>query len=386
MNKKSILIYILVGILALASTGYLSYTSGHDKGFVEGEQQGYQAAKEEAVKDKEYLYALNRSELEKLEITSDTIYVIGHKSPDTDTVGSAIAWARLLNELGINAEARITEEPNAETRYILEQAGVETPEILYDASGENIFLVDHCEYNQAADGMKDAHIVGIIDHHGVGSVTTGNVVYYDATVIGATATLVWLSYLNFGVEIDETTAYLLLSTILSDTSNLGSTYTTLADKEAVEYLKQICGIEDTTSLYKAFYAEKISYKGMSDIDILFSDYKEYESGGKKFGIGMIDALDEENAAKMAERMKNVIEEGHKSRDIDFLLAEVGIRDEGVKIDYIVPCDEYAKKLMEDCFPDYDEYNGTAFIFREGLGRKTKLVPGLTDFLEAYPHE
>ena len=390
MKKKTILIYILIALLALGSTGYLSYNSGHDKGYTEGvtegEQQGYTSAKSEAEKEKEYLQSINRAELEKLDVTSDTIYVIGHKSPDADTVISAITWANLLNQLGYHAEARVTEEPDVESRFILEHAGIETPEILYDASGENIFLVDHSEYNQAANGMQDAHIVGIIDHHGVGSVTTGNVVYYHATGIGATATLVWLTYLNYGVEIDQTTANLLLGTVLSDTSNLGSTYTTEADKAAVEYLKPISGIEDTTAYYKEMYAEKLSYKGMSDMDILFSDYKEYESAGKKFGIGLVAAIDEENAAKMSERMREVMPEGLKTRDIDYLLCEVGIREDGVKIDYIVPCDDETSRLIEDCFPDYDEYNGTAFIYRKGLGRKTYLVPGITDFLAAFPHE
>ena len=390
MKKKTILIYILIALLALGSTGYLSYNSGHDKGYTEGvtegEQQGYTSAKSEAEKEKEYLQSINRAELEKLDVTSDTIYVIGHKSPDADTVISAITWANLLNQLGYHAEARVTEEPDVESRFILEHAGIETPEILYDASGENIFLVDYSEYNQAANGMQDAHIVGIIDHHGVGSVTTGNVVYYHATGIGATATLVWLTYLNYGVEIDQTTANLLLGTVLSDTSNLGSTYTTEADKAAVEYLKPISGIEDTTAYYKEMYAEKLSYKGMSDMDILFSDYKEYESAGKKFGIGLVAAIDEENAAKMSERMREVMPEGLKTRDIDYLLCEVGIREDGVKIDYIVPCDDETSRLIEDCFPDYDEYNGTAFIYRKGLGRKTYLVPGITDFLAAFPHE
>lgn len=389
MNKKT-LIYILVGLLALGSTGYLCYNSGHLKGYAdgvaEGEQQGYQAAKSESDKEKEYLQAINRAEFEKLDVTGDKIYVIGHKSPDADTVISAITWANLLNQLGYNAEARITEEPDVESKFILEHAGVNVPEILYDASGENIFLVDHSEYNQAADGMADAHIVGVIDHHGVGSVTTGNVVYYHATGIGATATLVWMTYLNYGVEIDETTAHLLLGTVLSDTANLGSTYTTEADRAAVEYLQPISGIEDPIAYYKEMYAEKLSYRGMSDMDILFSDYKEYEASGVKYGIGLVSVIDEESAADMAVRMKNVLEEGHKSRDVDFILVEIGIREDGLKIDYIVPCDEYAEKIMEDCFPDYDEYNGTAFIYRKGLGRKTYLVPGLTDFLAAYPHE
>ena len=78
-----------------------------------------------------------------------TIHVIGHMSPDSDTVITAITYAKLLNLLGYDAVANITEPVNRETAYILEQAGIETPEVLLDASGESIFLVDHSEYAQA---------------------------------------------------------------------------------------------------------------------------------------------------------------------------------------------------------------------------------------------
>ena len=69
-----------------------------------------------------------------------------------------------------------------------------------------------------------------------------------------------------------------------------------------------------------------------------------------------------------------------------MYAEVGIRENGEKIDYVVPCDEFSRQMIEDVFPDYDEYDGTSFIFRSGLGRKTRFVPELTEYLAAHPHE
>ena len=247
-------------------------------------------------------------------------------------------------------------------------------------------MVDHNEYNQAADGMQDAHIIGIIDHHGVGSVTTGNVIYGTTRPIGAVCTIMWMNYLNYGVEIDQNTAFLLLAAILSDTGNLVGTFTTSADVEAVKSLSKIAGVEDTDAFYKEMYAEKLSYRGMSDLEILLADYKGYEAGNVKFGIALANAIDEESAAKLAKRLAAVLPEGFESKDVDLMYAEVSIREEGVKIDYIVPVDDYSKKVFEDAFPDYDEYDGTSFIFRSGLGRKTKFVPGLTDFLVSYPHE
>ena len=340
----------------------------------------------QAEEERQQLQALNRSSVENMDTGEGTIYVIGHRSPDMDTVCSAIAYARLLGLMGYKAEARITEAVNRETDYILKEAGVDLPPVLEDAAGENIFLVDHSEYAQAAEGMEDAHVVGILDHHGVGTVTTGHQLVYEARPIGSTATIIWLDYQNYGLEIDRTTAFLLLGAVLSDTDGLTGSTTCEADRQAVPALAELAEVPDTAALYKAIRTEKLSYEGMSDQEILFSDYKEYEAGGDTFGIGLINSIDEETSKKLAEQMKKALPEGFRSKNVDLMYASVGIREEGVKIDYIIPADEYSKQMFEDAFPNYDEYDGTSFIFRSGLGRKTKFVPGLTDYLAAHPHE
>jgi inorganic pyrophosphatase/exopolyphosphatase len=123
------------------------------------------------------------------------------------------------------------------------------------------------------------------------------------------------------------------------------------------------------------------------MEIMFSDYKEYEASGVKYGIGLINSTNEETSKELAERMKNVAEEAMASRDVQYMFASVGIREGDVKTDYIVPMSEESKELMEAAFPHYDEYDGTSYIFRNGgLGRKSKFVPGLNDYFAAHPHE
>ena len=124
---------------------------------------GRQAMTAEIEKEKEYNILLNRSELDGLGEAEGTIYVTGHKSPDSDTVGSAIACAYLLKQRGYDAVPVVLGPINHESEFILKSAGVETPELLEDASGLNMVLVDHSEYTQSADGLKDAHILSIID-------------------------------------------------------------------------------------------------------------------------------------------------------------------------------------------------------------------------------
>ena len=332
------------------------------------------------------LQELNRSSIEHLPLEDGPIYVVGHRSPDADTVCSAIAYAGLLEKLGYDAQPVVADKADRETAYILKEIGVETPEELIDASGKNIFLVDHNEYAQAAEGMEDANIVGILDHHGVGSVTTGNVIVSEIKPIGATATIVWLDYLNYGIEIDQKTAHILLAAVLSDTYNLTTSLVIEADRAAVTALKEIAGVADTEGFYQKMHAEKLSYEGMTDGEILFSDYKEYEAGNVKFGIGLTSCIDEDAAKKIAGKLKNALPDGLKSKDISLLYGTVTIRENELKIDYIVPADEASRDILLAAFPDYDEFDGTSYIYRSGLGRKSKMVPGLTDYLSAYPHE
>ena len=354
-------------------------------GFLAGRSVG-QAQADQITEEKEALHDANRSSIENMIIEDGPVYVIGHKNPDTDTVCSAIAYARLLNLLGVEAEARITGKLSNETAFILNEAGVEAPPVLEDASGEDIFLVDHSEYAQSVEGMRDAHIVGILDHHGVGNVNTGHQLVYEARPIGATATIVWLDYKNYGLEIDKSTAHILLGAILSDTNGLTVSTVTGTDKQAVDDLAEIAGVTDVDAFMKQIHLEKLSYEGMSDEEILFSDYKEYEASGVKYGMALVSAFDEEIAADLSERMKATMAASAEKLDVDLLYTTVGIREPGLTADYVIPLDEESEETLKAAFPDYDEYNGTAYIYRSGLGRKTVFVPGMNDFLGAHPQE
>jgi Inorganic pyrophosphatase/exopolyphosphatase len=371
-GNKTIVVTLLVIAACLIAAG----------GFFIGKTAG----EKPLLESRERLYALNRASIEKMSIEESPVYVIGHRSPDSDTVCSAIAYARLLNLLGYPAEAAVNGPVNKETAFILSEAGVEAPPVLEDAAGKSIFLVDHSEYAQSTEGLEDAHIVGILDHHGVGTVKTGYQLVYEARPIGATATIVWLDYLNYGLDIDKVTATLLLGAVLSDTVNLTGSITE-ADRQAVAELADLAGITDVGAFYRALHAEALSYEGMSDEEILFSDYKEYETSGVKYGIGLLSVIDEDAARTMAARMKGALPQGFAAKQVDLMYASVGIRENGLKIDYIIPANEESRAYFEAAFPNYDEYDGTSYIFRNGgLGRKSKFVPGMTDFLSAHPHE
>ena len=347
---------------------------------------GKNTMSEEIRREKEFDVLLNKSELQNLGEIQGTIYVTGHKSPDSDTVGSSIACAYLLRQLGYDAAAVVLGPINHESAFILESAGIETPELLLDASGLNMVLVDHSEYTQSADGLMDAHIVSIIDHHGDGTVTTGNQLIYDARPLGATATILWLRYRNYDIVPDGKTAFAMIGSILSDTRNLKSENTTFADREAVKALNEIAKIENIDAFYEEMYKAYLSYDGMSDEEIFFSDYKEYESGGKKYSIGCVAAYDEEAAKDYAERMKKVLPEAMEKKGMDLAFAAVSVTRDDASVTYLIAADEASDEVLRLAAGDNAEFDGTSYIVRPYISRKSVLVPAITDILESYPQE
>lgn len=329
---------------------------------------------------------LNRSELEGLGEIEGTIYVTGHKSPDADSVCSAIAYANLLQKLGYDAVPAVLGPINHETEYILQEAGVEAPMLLEDASGLNMILVDHSDLPQSAEGLGDARIISIIDHHGVGTVTTSDAIIYDARPLGAAATIIWLRYRSYGVEIDQETARLLVGAILSDTRYFENTTTTTVDREAVQSLIYLTGIEDLDAYYRELYRASISYEGLSDEEIFFSDYKEYESGGTTYAIGCINVYDEEAALDMAARMKDIVPSTLSETGMDLAFAMISILHDEISMSFIVPSGEIAADVIQSAFPDTASFDGTCFRFEPGMSRKQVLVPAINSVLDNYPKE
>ena len=376
MKTNRWLIFLLIaGIVVSGAGGYYFGKTRTAAAY----EAAYEAEKERQIQ-------INRSDLIELDRVEDTIYVTGHKSPDSDTVGSSIAYAALLTKLGYEAVPVVLGDLNNETKYVLKEAGVETPMLLESAAGCTMALVDHNDYSQSAEGLEDAFIVSTIDHHGEGTVTTGNPVIYDARPIGSTATIIWMRYHAYGVEIDPQTAFVMVGSILSDTHNLKSDAATFADKEALKELSQLAGMSDVDAFYTEMYKQSLSYEGMTDEEIFFSDYKEYDRGITKFGIGCINAYDEEAAKDLVERIKKILPSTKAPTGMDMEFAQISIFHDDISVTYIVPSDEAAADVIEAAFGDRAVFDGSAYVLEPGISRKKVLVPAISEVLDAYPKE
>ena len=188
---------------------------------------------------------------------------------------------------------------------------------------------------------------------------------------------------------DPHVAYAMVGSILSDTSNLknGATF---ADREALKDLAQLAGIKDLDSFYREMYQASISYAGMTDEEIFFSDIKEYESGNTKFAIGCVNAYDEDIAKDLADRMKKVLTTSDQLNGVDMAFAQISIYHDDISLNYLVPSNEAAKEVLGTAFGDSAEYNavydGTSYRLEPGMSRRKVLAPAITDILKSYPKE
>ena len=306
----------------------------------------------------------------------ETTYVVGHKSPDADTIGSAIAYAYLLRQLGIDAQAVSPAKVNQETQYALDSFGLEQPEILSSAEGKQFVLVDHSEYSQALDGMKNARVVGIVDHHGIGDVRNTERICVRSLPAGATASIVYQSYVECGVEVPADMACVMMMSILSDTRGMTSNVTEM-DRKAYAALLPVSGIGDADALYAGMRAAKMSYDGMTASEIYYDDYKDYLAGEYTFGIGVVITDTEENLAALTQKMAAAMPAIYASGYVDLLLCMICTDDATCLVWY----GEDAGEIIGESFPEYD--GSGSLTFRPGVSRKTVIVPALTRTLERW---
>lgn len=217
--------------------------------------------------------------------------VIGHMNPDTDSIVSAIAAADLYSRRGVQSEAAAQGEPTPETAFVLEKFGLSMPRLKKNVAGEDVFLVDFSDLAQAPEGIREAAILGIVDHHKLGDITTAAPLEAWIWPVGCTSTVLKNMFDFYRVEIPRSIAGAMLCAILSDTVIFKSPTCTAADKKAVEELAEIAGVEDTRALGLEMFKVKSAVDGTPAKDLVFRDYKNFDMGGKKVGIGQLEVVD-----------------------------------------------------------------------------------------------
>ena len=165
---------------------------------------------------------------------------------------------------------------------------------------KHVILVDHNERTQAVNGLDQAEIMEIVDHHRIGSVETTNPITFRNVPVGCTCTILFGLYHEYGVEIPKNIAGLMLSAILSDTLAFRSPTCTPTDVAAGKALAEICG-EDIEKYSEQMFDAGADLTGRTAEEVFHGDYKIFSRGNAKFGVGQGSFMTE-NSRKAAEAL------------------------------------------------------------------------------------
>ena len=239
---------------------------------------------------------------------------------------------------------------------------------------KQVILVDHNEYEQSADGLRQAEIIQVVDHHKVGNISTSVPIDFTIKPIGCTCTLIYNMYKENNVEIPKEIAGMMISGIISDTLLFRSPTTTDIDRLAVEGLNEILNLDLETYAMDVFKAGT-SLEGFSIEEIFYRDFKQFEIDSHKIGVGQVFTLDIDEILDRKDEYLEFMEKAHEQNE--FYLTLLVITDILKEGSYIL-FKSSKSRLIERAF-DVKEEQG---VFIEGLvSRKKQVVPNITKALE-----
>ena len=245
-----------------------------------------------------------------------------------------------------------------------------------DASKKRVILVDHNEKSQAVDGIEEADIIEIIDHHRLGNIETMGPVFFRNQPVGCTATIVCQMYREMGVDITPKIAGLLCSAIISDTLLFRSPTCTAVDEKIAGKLAKIAKI-DMEEMAKAMFNAGSSMKGKSAEEICFQDFKQFTVGDNEFGVGQINSMSKEELEEIKETIEPYLPElltKQRLHMVYFMLTD--ILGESTEL---LCCGNHARETIISAFDlrgDTDK-----IVLEDVVSRKKQLIPTLVSSLQ-----
>ncbi|GAA5132559.1 manganese-dependent inorganic pyrophosphatase [Thalassotalea piscium] len=302
-------------------------------------------------------------------------YVVGHKTPDSDSIVSAIALSYLKTTLGEETVPARLGELSPETMFILDKFGFEQPELKTSYAGESLYIVDHSDRVQGPDDIDDATILGIIDHHKLGDITTSTPLEIWVRPVGCTNTIIKMMYDFYDVEIPKDIAGAMLCAILSDTVIFKSPTCTTADIKCVEALAEIAGIEDPKALGMEMFKVKSAVEDTPIRDLVLRDFKDFNMHGKLVGIGQLEVIDLSIFDTMKDELiADIAQLKTEGNRHSVILLLTDIMKEGSELLVVSDNDNLTEKA-------YGKATVNNRVWIDGvLSRKKQVVPPLQDSL------
>ncbi len=245
--------------------------------------------------------------------------IFGHKNPDTDSICSALVYANLKQKMGFDVEAGRLGELNDETKFILDYLNIETPRLIDNVEGRDVILVDHNEFNQSADGIENANILEVLDHHRVDNFKTQGQVYMNIQPVGCTNTILLEQYELNNIEITKEIATLMCSAIISDSLLFKSPTCTNRDKEAALKLAKIAEI-DIESYGMEMLKSGTNLSKFSAEELLSIDAKEFSTDNGKFEVAQVNIVSlEDFEEEFNDTIINAIDMVVESKSLDMFI-------------------------------------------------------------------
>lgn len=240
---------------------------------------------------------------------------------------------------------------------------------------KNVILVDHNSYEQSAIGLEEANILEIIDHHNIGTIGTNMPISFRNMPVGSTNTIIFKLFKENGINIPKEIAGLMLSGILSDTLILTSPTTTDIDKEVVNKLTRLAGVD-----YEKYGFDMIkagtSLKGKTLEEILYTDFKTYSVDDKKIGLGQIMTTNIDEVRDKLDDYINLLNRECVNKEYYFVcLSVTDILKNGT---YVIYSDN-AKDVLERAFKIK---NIEQLVYLDGIvSRKKQILPAIMNEMQ-----
>jgi manganese-dependent inorganic pyrophosphatase len=304
----------------------------------------------------------------------EKVLIFGHKNPDTDTICSAIAYADLKKQLGMNVEPVRLGQVNSETQYALTTFNAEAPRLVEKVAGEvnSVILVDHNERQQSAEDITDVRVLEVIDHHRIANFETSDPLYYRCEPVGCTATILNKMYKENGKEIKKEIAGLMLSAIISDSLLFKSPTCTAEDVAAARELAEIAGV-DAEAYGLEMLKAGADVRDKSIEELLTLDAKGFEMGSSKVEIAQVNVVDTADVLARQAELEGAISKKIEEKNLDlflFVITDILTNDSvGLALGSKAAAVETAYNVTLS--------NNTATL-KGVVSRKKQIVPVLTD--------
>lgn len=231
---------------------------------------------------------------------------------------------------------------------------------------KKVILVDHNELSQSVDGLEEAEIMEIIDHHKINTLDTDKPINFRNMTVGSTNTIIYNMYKETGVKISKNIAGIMASGIISDTLLLKSPTTTPLDVKALNELADIAKID-----YEKFGIEMFKMGSVfgekTYEEIFFQDFKSFDIDDKKIGVSQVLTVDIEEFLKNKKHYLNLIEEVAFDKNYDVL--SMFVTDIINECSYVF-YNKDSKSVFDFCFKDCTQGK----ILPGVVSRKKQIIP------------